>query len=42
MNSLVGAPVEGKALRPSKAGSPLNGIIGGRAVMGGMGRGTPL
>jgi len=35
MNSLVRAPVEGKALGPAKAGPPVNGIVGGRMVMGG-------
>jgi len=34
MNSLVRAPVEGEALGPAKAGHPVNGIVGGRAVMG--------
>jgi len=35
MNSLVRAPVEGEALGPAKTGPPVNGILGGRAVMGG-------
>jgi len=43
MNSLVRAAVEGEALGPAKAGPPVNGIVRGRAVMGGrMGRGTPI
>jgi len=35
MNSLVGAPVEGEALGPAKAGPPVNRIVVERAVMGG-------
>lgn len=35
MNILVRAPVEGEALGPAKAGPPVNGILQGRAVMGG-------
>jgi len=35
MNSLVRAPVEGKALGTANAGPPVNGILGGRAVIGG-------
>jgi len=35
MNILVRAPVEGEALGPAKAGSLVNGIVEGRAVMGG-------
>jgi len=35
MNSLVRAPVEGEALGPAKTEPPVNGIVGGRAVMGG-------
>jgi len=35
MNSLVRAPVEGEALGPAKAGPLVNGILMGRAVMGG-------
>jgi len=43
MNNVVRAPVEGEALGPAKAESPLNVIVGGRVVMGGrMGRGTPI
>jgi len=34
MNSLVGAPVEGEVLGTAKAGTPVNGIVGERAVMG--------
>jgi len=35
MNSLVGAPVEGEALVPAKAGPPVNRIVRERVVMGG-------
>jgi len=35
MNSLVRAPVEGEALGPAKTEPPVNGIVGGRVVMGG-------
>jgi len=35
MNILVRAPVDGEALGPAKAGSLVNGAIGGKAVMGG-------
>jgi len=35
MNILVRAPVEGEALGPAKTESPVSGIVGGRAVMGG-------
>jgi len=35
MNNLVRAPVEGEALGPAKTEPPVNGIVGGRAVMGG-------
>jgi len=35
MNSLVRAPVEGEALGLAKAGPLVNGILRGRAVMGG-------
>lgn len=34
MNSLVRAPVEGEALGSDKTESPVNMIVGGRAVMG--------
>jgi len=40
MNTLVRAPVEGEALGPAKAGLPVNGILEGRAVMGGHGEGN--
>jgi len=35
MNILVRAPVEGEALGPAKTESPVNVIVGVRAVMGG-------
>jgi len=35
MNSLVRAPVEGEALGPAKTEPPVNGIVGGRAVLEG-------
>jgi len=35
MNSLVRSPVEGEALGPAKTEPPVNGIVGGRAVMWG-------
>jgi len=35
MNYLVRAPVEGEALGPAKTKPPVNGIVGGRTVMGG-------
>jgi len=35
MNILVRAPVEGEALGPAKTESPVNVIVGGRALMGG-------
>jgi len=35
MNSLVRAPVEGEALGPARTEPPVNGIVGGRAVVGG-------
>jgi len=35
MNILVRALVEGDALGPAKTEPPLNGIVGGRVVMGG-------
>jgi len=35
MNSLIRAPVEGKALGPAKTEPPVNVIVGERAVMGG-------
>jgi len=41
MNSLVGAPEEGEALGLAKAGPSVNVVVGRRAVMGRMGRGTP-
>jgi len=42
MSSLVRAPVEGEARGPAKAGPPVNGIVGGRAVMvGGWGEEHP-
>jgi len=34
MNSLVRAPVEGEALGPAKTETPVNIIVGGRAVNG--------
>jgi len=33
MNSLVRAPVVGEALGPAKTESPVNVIVGGKAVM---------
>jgi len=42
MNSLVRAPVDGEALGPAKTEPPVNVIVGGRVVMGRMGRGTPI
>jgi len=42
MNSLVRAPVEREALGPAKTEPPVNGILVGRVVMGGIGRGTPI
>jgi len=41
MNSLVKSPVEGEALGPPKTEHLVNVIVGGRVVMGGMGRGSP-
>jgi len=35
MNSLGRAPVEGEALGPAKTEPPVNGLLQGRAVMGG-------
>jgi len=35
MNILVRAPVEGEALGPAKTETLVNGILVGRAVMGG-------
>ena len=43
MNSLVRAPVEGKALDPAKTERPVNVIVGGRVVIGGrLARGTQI
>jgi len=39
MNSLVRAPVEGKALSSAKSEPPVNMIVGGRALMWGGWRG---
>jgi len=43
MNILVRAPVEGEALGPAKARTPVSRILEGRMVMGGRsGKGTPI
>jgi len=43
MNSLGGAPVEGEALGPDKAGPLVNGMVVGEGGNGRrMGRGTPI
>jgi len=36
MNSLVRVPVEGEALGPAKTEPPVNVIVGGKAIMGGV------
>jgi len=41
MNSLVRAPVEGEALGPAKAGPPVNVIVGGVVMGGGLGGEQP-